>query len=75
MIVKNDKRVKVALKKAFGDKSNKDIVADARKNNINIGESNLSRYLKHGNVPGSISEAAIIWLCKRYGVKLKLIVD
>lgn len=74
MIVKNDKRVVVALRKAFGEKSNKDIVKDARKNGVLIGESNLSRYMKHGNVIGSISESAIIWLCKRYGVKLTLVV-
>lgn len=51
-----------------------DIIKDASVRNMKIESASLSKYLKHGNVKGGLSEEAIIWLCIRYGVPIALMV-
>lgn len=51
-----------------------DIIKDAADLNMKIESASLSKYLKHGNCKGGLSEEIIVWLCFRYGIDLSLIV-
>ena len=50
----------------------KEVVADANSYGIIFNEAALSRYLKNGNVKGTLSQYNIIWLCMRYGIEVEL---
>lgn len=76
-IVKNNQEVRSALIEKFSELrlTKVKVVADAKAKGVRINEGNLSRYLRYGNVPNTLSEQKVIWLCNRWGVKLKLTVS
>jgi hypothetical protein len=51
-----------------------DIIKDAEKHGKKIESASLSKYLKHGNVKGALSEELIIWLSFRWGIDVFLMV-
>jgi hypothetical protein len=50
------------------------VVEDANDRGMKFTNSALSRFLKSGNVNGSLTEESIVWLCFRYGIEVQLIV-
>lgn len=51
-----------------------DVIIDANNMGAKIDNASFSRFIKHGNVKGSLSEKSIVWLCIRWGIPLQLIV-
>lgn len=51
-----------------------DIIKDAEALGVKIESASLSKYLKHGNIKGALSEELIIWLSIRYGIDVYLMV-
>ncbi len=74
-IVKDSNEIRNLLKTRFDklDLTSRAIVKDAKENKIHLPAASLSRYLKLGNVKGTLSQENIIWLCNRYCIDLKLI--
>lgn len=74
-IIKDSKQIHSFLLQRMSELKLKaaDIVKDAEERGFKVDSSSLSRYLKSGNVKGSLSEEAIIWLCIRYGIDLMLL--
>ena len=52
--------------------SGRDVVRDARENGKTLNEAALSRYLRHGNTKGTISQEDIVWLTTRYCIPVKI---
>lgn len=75
-IVKDSVRIRELLRNRFEELelSNTKIVEDANDKGMVFTNAMLSRYMKKGNVPGSLTEENIIWLCYRYGIEIKLLV-
>ena len=75
-IIKESVRIRTLLKKRFDELElkSKDIVSEANNHDIPITEASLSRYLKGKSISNSLSQEAIIWLTRRYGVPVMLFV-
>ncbi len=73
-IVKDDEQIKKLLEERFKELkiSHRIIVADALSKGYHISESALCRYLKSGNIKGTLSQDNIRWLTYRYGIDVKL---
>ena len=52
--------------------SGRDVVRNAREIGKIINEAALSRYLRHGNVKGTISQEDVLWLATRYCIPVKI---
>lgn len=52
----------------------KKIIEDALEIGVKIEESALSRYINHGDVPGSLTERNILFLCTYYLINVKIVV-
>jgi len=74
-IIKDSKQIHSLLMKRIEQLKLKPagMIKDAETHNMKIDSSSFSRYLKSGNVKGSLSEEAIVWLCTRYGIDLMLL--
>jgi len=75
-IVKDSKTIYKFLLQRIGELKLRptDIIKDAEALNMKIESASLSKYLKHGNIKGALSEELIIWLATRYGVDVYLMV-
>lgn len=75
-IVKKSESIRTFLQQRMAELNLKpaDIVKDAIERDVKIDNASFSRYMKHGDVKGSLSEEAIVWLCCRWGIKIQLIV-
>lgn len=73
-IIKESVKIRISLQNRFEelDLRHKEIIADAAKYKMFFTLSNFCRYMKHGNTKGTLREEAIIWLCIRYGIDIKL---
>lgn len=49
-----------------------DIVKDANDHGIMFTAASLSRYIKFGNVKGSLTTEHLLYLSKKYGIEIKL---
>lgn len=52
--------------------TNRDVVNDAGRLGYKITESAISKYFRHGDSPGSLTEKDIIFLCCRWDIELDL---
>ncbi|MES3018210.1 MAG: hypothetical protein V4721_10545 [Bacteroidota bacterium] len=48
------------------------ILKDANDNGIHFTAASLSRYIKSGNVKGSLTAEHLIYLADKYGIEIKL---
>ncbi len=51
-----------------------DVIKDADKLGMKIESASLSKYLKHGNIKGALSEELIVWLATRWGIDVAMMV-
>ena len=54
------------------DITRRKLVEDSKSYGCKFSESQLSRYLKHGNVKGSIRVSDIMWLCENFKINITL---
>lgn len=75
-IVKDSSRIhsSIILRMEQLKKSSSTIIKEAESHGVKIEFSSLSKYLKHGNVKGGLSEELIIWLATFLGIDIVLIV-
>lgn len=75
-IVKDSQKIYQFILQRIGELKLKPatIIKDAKDRGMKIESASLSKYLLHGNCKGSLSEEAIVWICTRYGIDLKLVV-
>jgi hypothetical protein len=75
-IVKDSSRIHGFILKRIEELKLKpaDIIKDAADLGMKIESASLSKYMKHGNCKGGLSEENIIWLCIRYGIEINLMV-
>ncbi len=75
-IIKDSERIRAQLIKRWDElKMTRNTVhLDATLKGATFTMASLSKYVNHGNVKNSLSEEAIIWLCTRYGISIKLLV-
>ena len=73
-IIKDSVRIRKLLKERFVELelSAKGVIEDAKEKSMVFTSASLSKYLKHGNIPCSLSEENIIWLCFRWGIPINL---
>ena len=77
-IVKSSSKIKKALTERFKELriTKSDIVQDAEQRGHPIGLSTLSRYLNKGAyVKSGLSQEHILFLCVRYSIDIKLIIN
>jgi hypothetical protein len=69
-LVKQSNKIKDGLKQRMDelDLSYTAMSEDAKKRGMNISIEALSRYFKHKDPKGGLSEINILWLCYRYGI-------
>jgi hypothetical protein len=53
----------------------KQMIEEAERHGIIFTQASLSKYLNKGNVKGCLTQETIIWLCVRYGIDVKLLVN
>jgi hypothetical protein len=75
-IVKNSTRIRKLLIERLSElnKSNSDVVKDARSRGREITNSSFGRFINHGNVKSTLSQEDVVWLCFRYGIEIQLMV-
>jgi hypothetical protein len=74
-IVKESRKIqKLLIERISGELglTNKAVSVDAEEHDQKISVEALSRYFKHPNPKGGLSESNILWLCYRYGVFVTL---
>ena len=73
-LVKDSKVIRALLHARFEELelSSREIVKRANAKGEMMADCTLCRYLKHGNIKGSLTQENIIFLCKEYGIKLEL---
>lgn len=75
-IVKSSLTIRTFITKRMSElgMSPSDVVADANDKGIRIDNASFSRFVKHGDVKGSLSEENIVWLCIRWHIPIQLLV-
>lgn len=73
-IIKESVKIRTSLQNRFDELNlrHKEIIADASDHNMRFTISNFCRYMKYGNTKSTLTEEAIVWLCIRYGIEIKL---
>lgn len=75
-IIKDSMKIRKLLKMRFEELgvNYSRVVEDANMREMKFTNSSLSRFMKSGNVNGSLTEENIIWLCFRWGIEIQLLV-
>lgn len=75
-IIKDSERIRAQLIKRWDELklTRNNVHLDATLKGATFTMASLSKYVNHGNIKNSLSEEAIIWLCTRYGISIKLLV-
>lgn len=73
-LVKSNEKIRGAIIKRIEELklSQHDIIVDAQIRGYKLPVDMLNRYLKHGDVRGSLREDQIIWLATRYGIYINM---